>query len=135
MTSHDHQIENQTWFHRPPATSRMRKAAEVVPVSAIMTTKSNNLGAKPRVSRVGPGGGDQGYQRLTTPDPHSETSTVLPSLGLTTKIRLYLVWAVLSATRCPGRRGQVSRRSRLPLNENGIGDQKIESIGREVCSV
>ena len=33
----------------------MRKAAEVVPVSAIMTTKSNNLGAKPRVSRVGAG--------------------------------------------------------------------------------
>ena len=37
------------------------------------------------------------------------TSTGLPSLGLTTKIRLYLVWAV-SATRCPWRRGQTSQR-------------------------
>ena len=56
------------------------------------------------------GRGGRGYQQLTRWDPNlTLTSTGLPSLGLTTKIRLYLVWAV-SATRCPGRRGQTSQR-------------------------
>ena len=119
--------------HLPPAGwGRRRRWCRCLPSwPQSLTTWGQSQG----LAGLGPGGGDQGYQRLTTPDPQSKTSTVLPSLGLTTKIRLYLVWAVLSATRCPGRRGQVSRRSRLPLNENGIGDQKIESIGREVCSV
>ena len=119
--------------HLPPAGwGRRRRWCRCLPSwPQSLTTWGQSQG----LAGLGPGGGDQGYQRLTTPDPQSKTSTVLPSLGLTTKIRLYLVWAVLSATRCPGRRGQVSRRSRLPLNENGIGDQKIESIGREICSV
>ena len=112
--------------HLPPAGwGRRRRWCRCLPSwPQSLTTWGQSQG----LAGLGPGGGDQGYQRLTTPDPQSKTSTVLPSLGLTTKIRLYLVWAVLSATRCPGRRGQVSRRSRLPLNENGIGDQKIESI-------